>query len=364
MKVSEIAEIIESEFPLSYQENYDNSGLLIGDPHMNVSSALLCVDVTEEVISEAIHEGAGIIISHHPAIFRPVKNIAGNDITTRIIKAAVKNDIAVYAAHTNVDNLYNGVNNKLCSKLGLSDIKILSPLQGQLNKLITYVPHNKAEEVREALFNTGAGNIGNYDSCSFNVEGRGSFRASEGTHPYTGSIGKLHYEDETRIETVFPEHLRKKVIHTLLSVHPYEEVAYDIFALENSDESAGAGMIGELAAPVTEKNFLASIKKVLKCPSLRHSRLLGEKIKRVAVCGGSGSFLIGKAVSARADIFITSDVKYHQFFEADNKLIIVDAGHFETEQFTIEIFYEILQKKLPNFAIRFSSINTSPIYYY
>jgi dinuclear metal center YbgI/SA1388 family protein len=363
MKLREIIAAFESEAPPAYQEGYDNSGLVTGDSGMEISSALLCLDVTEEIIREALHVGANLIVSHHPVIFQPLKRITGDSQPERIILSAITAGIALYSMHTNLDNVFVGVNRKICQKLGLHNLKILSPLQAGLKKLVTYVPAANADEIRMALFDAGAGNIGNYDCCSFSTGGKGSFRAGEGTNPYKGEIGQLHFEDEIRIETVFPAALKSRIIKALLETHPYEEVAYDIFPLDNVFEKAGSGMIGELDEPVDAGIFLNRIKTVFQCKILRHSGLLAGHVRRIAVCGGSGSFLIQKAISAGADVFITADVKYHQFFDADHKLLLVDIGHYESEQFTIEIFYEILQKKLPNFAVHFSSINTSPIYY-
>jgi dinuclear metal center YbgI/SA1388 family protein len=363
MKLSEIITVFETFAPLSYQESYDNAGLHTGEPDMEVSAALLCLDVTEAVMEEALQKGCNLVISHHPVIFQLLRRLTGTTMAERILISAVRNKIALYSAHTNMDNVIKGVNQKICGKLNLENLRILSPLQHGLRKLVTYVPLAHAEHVRTALFKAGAGKIGEYDSCSFNVEGKGSFRPLEGTRPFAGETGKLHFEDETRIETVFPAILKSKIITALLAAHPYEEVAYDIFPVDNDYGLAGSGMVGELNSPVETVSFLDQVKTCFGCPVIRHSRLVHPKVKRIAVCGGNGSFLIQKAISSGADMFITGDIKYHQFFEAENRIIIVDVGHYESEQFTIEIFYDILKKNLPNFAIHFSSIKTSPIYY-
>jgi dinuclear metal center YbgI/SA1388 family protein len=363
MRLSEIIAIMESAAPLGYQEDYDNSGLATGDPDMEINGILLCIDITLPVVEESIRKGVNLVISHHPVIFKPVKKLTGSSITEKIIIKAIQNNLALYCAHTNMDNIHTGVNQKICEKLGLEYTRILKPLQHGLNKLVTYVPRAHAEKVRNALFAAGAGQIGKYDACSFNAEGQGSFRPLEGAVPYSGSVGQLHFEDETRIETVFPAPLKNRVVRALLENHPYEEVAYDIFVLENDYEFAGSGMIGELHHPENEVVFLQKIREAFNCKIIRHSVLLNKPIRRVAVCGGSGSFLISTALSAGADLFLTADVKYHQFTEAEDQLVIADIGHYESEQFTNEIFYDILIKKLPNFAIHFSSINTSPVYY-
>jgi len=363
MKLKEIISVFDEIVPIAYQEDYDNSGLTVGNSDMDVSAALLCIDVTVAVVEEALRLGANLVISHHPVLFNPLKRITGKNYTEKIILLAIRNNIAIYCAHTNLDNIFSGVNNKICQKLGIQNVKILTPLQNSLKKLITYVPKAHADAVRSALFNAGAGHIGKYDACSFSTEGKGSFRAQEGTMPFVGETGKLHVEEEIRIETVFPALFKSRVIEALLETHPYEEVAYDIYPLENNYEQVGSGMIGELNDPVNETEFLSYVKAIFGCKVMRHSRFLNKPVKKIAVCGGSGSFLIPRAILAGADLFITGEIKYHQFFDAENQILLVDMGHYESEQFTIEIFYDILIKKIPNFAIHFSSINTSPIYY-
>ncbi len=363
MKLKDIISALETAAPLSYQEDYDNSGLTVGDPVMDITAALLCIDVTLSVVDEARQRGANLIISHHPVIFKGLKSLTGKNYTENIILEAIRNNIALYSAHTNIDNIITGVNQKIAQKLGLRNTRILVPLQNSLKKLVTFVPKAYADAVRLALFSAGAGHIGNYDSCSYNIEGTGSFRGQEGAVPFTGETGKLHFEEETRIETIFPVAKRQMVIDALLKSHPYEEVAYDIYPVEHSYERAGSGMIGELDKDTDETLFLNRVKEVFNCGVLRHSRLLNKPFRKIAVCGGSGSFLISEAISAGAQLFLTGEIKYHQFFDADDRIVLADTGHFESEQFTIEIFYDILIKNLPNFAIHFSSNNTSPIYY-
>jgi dinuclear metal center YbgI/SA1388 family protein len=363
MKLKEIIAVFDSIVPVAYQEDFDNSGLTVGNSDMDVSAALLCIDVTIAIIEEALRLGANLVISHHPVIFNPLKRITGKNYTEKIVLLAIHNNIAIYCAHTNLDNIFTGVNHKICQKLGIQNVKILNPFQDSLKKLVTYVPAAHADAVRSALFNAGAGHIGKYDACSFSTEGKGSFRAQEGTTPFVGETGKLHVEEEIRIETVFPAIIKSRIVEALLETHPYQEVAYDIYPIENTYEQVGSGMIGELNEPVNEPEFLNNVKVIFGCKVLRHSRLLNKPIKKIAVCGGSGSFLISRAISEGADLFLTGEVRYHQFFDAENQILIADIGHFESEQFTIEIFYDILIKKLPNFAIHFSSINTSPIYY-
>ncbi len=364
MKIREITEYLEAAAPPALQESYDNAGLIVGDPEAGVNAALVTVDVTEEVVDEAIRTKAGIIIAHHPIIFSGLKKITGKNYVERTVIKALKNDIAIYAAHTNLDAISGGVNTILCQKLGLLDCRVLQPATGKLRKLVTFIPFREAEKVKNALFQAGAGHIGGYDSCGYNLEGTGSFRAGAETNPYAGEIGKIHYEREIRFETIFPAWLQKKVIGALLDSHPYEEAAYDIYPLENAFDQAGMGMTGVLPHPFQETEFLELLKKTVKAGCIKHTALLGKPVKRVAVCGGSGSFLLHNAIAAQADFFVSSDFKYHQFFDADKKIVIADTGHFETEQFTKELFYNLLTKKFPKFAVRFSEVNTNPVFYF
>lgn len=361
MKIKDIIQVIEKLAPLSFQESYDNAGLQVGSPENEIKAVLLTVDVTEEIIEEAKRKNADLIICHHPVIFGGIKKLTGKNAVERIIIEAVKNNIAIYASHTNLDSAWGGVNIRLAEKLGLKEISILKPVSGTLKKLVTFVPIEQLEKVRLALFEAGAGNIGNYDSCSYNIEGKGTFRAGEGTTPFVGKKGELHTEPEIRIETIFPSHLKNKIISALLSSHPYEEVAYDIYPLENSFERQGIGAQGFLKENLSETGFLTMVKEKLNCQYVRHSPLTGKTIKKVALCGGGGSFLISDAISSGADVFITGDLKYHQFFEPENKLLLIDAGHFETENQAMEIFYELLLKSFPTFAFYFSELNTNPV---
>ncbi len=363
MKIKDIISCLENFAPLSFQESYDNSGLIIGNPNSEVTSALISIDVTEEVIDEAIEKNINLIISHHPIIFNGLKKITGDNYIEKLVIKAIKNDIAIYAFHTNLDSVEDGVNSRICNKLGLKNCRILKALKGELKKIVTFVPVQHAKKVRMALFNAGAGYIGDYNQCSYNVEGKGTFNALDNTKPFVGKKGELHFEDEIRIETIFPKHLQNKIISSLKNAHPYEEVAYDIYPLDNKYDKAGIGMIGDLKNEIDEKDFLKNIKNIFKTNTIRYTKLLNKKIKKVAVCGGSGSFLLNDAICQKADIFISGDFKYHQFFDADNKILIADIGHFESEQFTVEIIYEILKKNLPKFAAQITKINTNPINY-
>lgn len=364
MKLSLLTAYLESLAPLNYQEDYDNSGLIVGHPDKEVHQALLSLDCTEAVVDEAIEKQCEVIISHHPIVFRGLKRFNGKTYVERVVEKAIKNNIAIYAIHTNLDNVTEGVNAKICEMLELKNCRILSPKSGLLKKLVTYVPEAKAEQVRNALFHAGAGNIGDYSECSFNAEGTGTFKGGEDTNPYVGEPGKRHYENEIRIETVYPAAMESKLLMALFLAHPYEEVAYDLYNLTNQHQQVGSGMIGELEEEMSGEEFLFVIKQSMDAKVIRHTALTGKPVKRVAVCGGAGSFLLKHAISAGADFFVTADYKYHEFFDAEGKLVIADIGHFESEQFTVQLLYDIIQKKFANFAVRLTEINTNPVKYF
>jgi len=336
-KLKEITNYLENLAPLSLQESYDNAGLIVGDANIEVSSVLIALDVTEEIVDEAINKKVQLIVAHHPIVFSGLKKITGRSYVERSLIKAIKNDIAIYAAHTNLDSVTGGVNSKICEKLKLQDCRILQPAAGQLKKLVTFIPVDHSDKVREAVFNAGAGNIGNYDSCGYATNGTGSFRGDENSQPFIGEKGKIHSEKEIRFETIFPAYLQGKIIQALLNSHPYEEVAYDIYALENKFDKVGMGMVGFLPAPISEKEFLSLLKNTFNAGVIKHTALLGREVKKIAVCGGSGSFLLKQAIAARADFFVSGDFKYHQFFDAEKKIIIADIGHFESEQSKIQL---------------------------
>jgi dinuclear metal center YbgI/SA1388 family protein len=363
MKIVELTRFLEHIAPLKLQEDYDNSGLIVGRLDQEVHSALISLDCTEEIVEEAISKQCDIIISHHPIVFKGLKKFNSSSYVERVVEKAIKNNIAIYAIHTNLDHVLNGVNAKICEKLGLKNCRILAPKSNQLKKLITFVPVDHAEKVRNALFEAGAGHIGNYAECSFNTNGTGTFKALADAEPYVGNIGDQHQEPEVKIETIYPVYLESKVLMALFLNHPYEEVAYDLYPLSNLYQNAGAGMIGELASVQDELSFLNFVKEQMHAAVIRHTALLGKPVLKVAVCGGSGSFLLKQAIAAGADVFITADFKYHEFFDADKKLIIADIGHFESEQFTQHLLCEIISKNFANFAIRLTEINTNPIKY-
>ncbi len=364
MKIADVITTLENLAPTALQEDYDNAGLITGNAFTDCKGVLCSLDVTEEIIEEAKARNCNLIVAHHPIIFKGLKKITGKNYVEKAIIAAIKNDIALYAIHTNLDNIIDGVNNKIAEKLDLINRKILLPKQNLLMKLYTFVPVDYAEQVRAALFNAGAGNIGNYSECSFNAEGTGTFKAGKNTNPFVGEQGKRHEEHEIKMELIFPSYLKQQIITALIQSHPYEEVAYDIIMLSNEFQNTGSGLIGELEKEVSENEFLPILKKQFNLKVIKHTKLLNKPIKKIALCGGAGSFLINNALAANADVYITSDIKYHEFFDANNRMLIADIGHWESEQFTIDLLYEVLQAKFLNFAVLKTGIQTNPVYYF
>ncbi len=364
MLIKDLITVLETYAPLSYQEAYDNAGLITGNPLAEATGALLSLDCIEATLDEAISMGCNVVIAHHPIIFSGLKKITGSNYVERTLIKAIQHQIAIYAAHTNLDNVANGVNAKIAQKLGLVKTQILQPKKQLLKKLVTFVPEKEAHQVRKALFEAGAGHIGNYDNCSFNMQGTGTFKGNAATNPFVGEPLQLHEEPEIRIELVFNAHLENRILKALLNSHPYEEVAYDIYWLDNLLNTVGSGLVGELPEAMSETTFLSLVKDKLKAGLLKHTALTQKPIQKVALCGGSGQFLLKAAIAAKADAYLTADFKYHEFFDAEGQLLLIDAGHYETEQFTPEIFYEIIQNKFPKFAAYLSKVNTNPVNYF
>ncbi len=365
MKLAEIVAFFESIAPAALQESYDNSGLIVGNPDAEIHKALLCLDSTEAIVDEAIANNCNLIIAHHPIVFSGLKKLNGKTYVERVVIKAIQNNIAIYACHTNLDYvLQNGVNAKIAQKLSLENCSILAPKAGNLQKLVVFVPYSNAETVRNAMFEAGAGNIGNYDECSFNMSGQGTFRAGDNTSPHVGTQGSRHIEDEIRIETILPDYLAPRIINAMKTAHPYEEVAYDLIPLGNSWEQVGSGLVGSLKTPISPEAFLESLKQKMGAKVVRFTRSKHTLIEKVAVCGGAGSFLIRNARQAGAQAYVTADVKYHEFFDAENDLMLCDIGHFESEKYTIELFGSLLSEKFPNFATIFASTDTNPVQYY
>lgn len=364
MQIQEITRYIEQLAPLAYQESYDNAGLITGNPKTEISGILISLDCTEEVVDEAIQKGCNLIVAHHPIVFKGLKKLNGKNYVERTVIKAIKNDIAVYASHTNLDHVKGGVNFKIAEKLKLTDCRILAPKKQILKKLVVFVPFSHTPQVTKALCEAGAGQIGEYFNCSFQTSGIGSFTPSESTNPFIGEALKPEKVEENRVEVILPSHLEREVLQAMKTAHPYEEVAYYLTLLENTDNEVGAGVIGTLSETLTEEDFLHYLKNHMQLKSIRHTRLLNRNISRIAVCGGAGSFLLSDAIRQKADVFITADYKYHEFFDAEENIIICDIGHYESEVFTKDLIHSYLSKKITNFAILKSEVNTNPVQYF
>lgn len=364
MKIADVITVLEAHAHPSLQEHYDNAGLITGKSEWDCTGIICSLDATEEVVAEALSNRCNLIVAHHPIIFKGLKKINGKNYVEKTVIAAIKNDIAIYAIHTNLDNVIKGVNGKIAGMLGLKGLSVLLPKESMLKKLFTFAPADKAEQVRNAIFNAGAGHVGNYSECSFNSEGTGTFKGEEGTNPYVGEAGKQHHENEIKIEVIFPAWLEDKIVNSMKSAHPYEEVAYDLVNLANSHQGIGSGLIGHLSEPANERDLLRQLKKIFELQVIRHTPLLDKPVKKIALCGGAGSFLIPAALAAGADIYITAEMKYHEFFDADGRMVIADIGHFESEQFTVDLLAEILEQKFPNFAVLKTKVQTNPVRYF
>ena len=363
MIIREITDYIEELAPLNYAEDFDNVGLLVGNYNTTVSGVLITLDTLEETVEEAISKKCNLIISFHPIIFSGLKKLNGSSYVERVVLKAIKNDIAIYATHTALDNSNKGVSAKISDVLGLKNTSVLIPKKGIIKKLTTLVPLENAEDLRNSLFKAGAGNIGNYDNCSFSIHGEGSYRGNEISNPRIGKKGENHTEKETQISLMYELKNEAAILKSLQKNHPYEEVAYEITTTENIHQNIGMGMIGELPAEMNEKDFLLFLKNKMKTACIRHSNFIHKKIKKVAVLGGAGSFAISNAKKAGADAYVSADFKYHEFFKAENKIILADIGHYESEQFTKNLLVDYLTKKFSNFAVILSEKSTNPIYY-
>lgn len=364
MKVGVVCDFLEKWAPKSNAEDYDNVGLLVGDKESVCSGILVALDTTEQVLDECLEKKCNLIVSFHPIIFSGLKKVTKKNYVERVVFKAIKNDIAIYAIHTSLDNFRYGVSHGMAQKLGLRGTKILIPKKGSLMKLKTYVPSNHLESVLEALYLAGGGQIGNYDQCSFTTKGYGSFRGNDQSKPTIGKPGERTILPETQLSLVFHPYNKENLLNALKKSHPYEEVAYEIYRLDNPSKEIGLGLIGEFTKPLLEDKFLSLVKDAFKIHTIRHSKLLEKSISKVAVLGGSGSFAIEQAKALGADAYVTADLKYHNFFQADRSLLLVDVGHYESEQFTCKLIQDYLRNKLTKFAVLLSGTNTNPIHYY
>jgi dinuclear metal center YbgI/SA1388 family protein len=364
MRIQEVIAHLENIAPPVLQESYDNAGLITGDGNSLCTGVIVCLDSTADVIDEAIRSGANLVVAHHPIIFSGIKKLNGKNYVEQAVILAIKNDIAIYAIHTNLDNIIGGVNKQMADKLGLVNRKVLFPKKDQLEKLYVFVPSTHEEKLKDALFEAGAGSIGNYSECSFSTPGTGSFKGGKDTNPFVGTTGERHLEEERRIEVIFPSYLEGRILKAMRAVHPYEEIAFDLVKLGNVFEGLGSGLIGELEIPMEPTEFLALIKSAFQLRVLKHTAIPTKPVKVISLCGGAGSFLINRALAANADVYITGDIKYHEFFDANDRILICDIGHFESEQFTIDLLYDILREKFTNFAVLKTKVKTNPVHYF
>ncbi|UFH53627.1 Nif3-like dinuclear metal center hexameric protein [Spirosoma sp. KNUC1025] len=363
-QIRHLTAYLETLAPLSYQESYDNAGLIVGDPTTDIKGVLITLDATEAVVDEAIAKGCNVVVAHHPIVFKGLKKLNGKTYVERTVIKAIKHDVAIYAAHTNLDNVAGGVNFKIAEKLNLQNVRVLAPKTQVLSKLITFVPVAGTQRVLDALYAAGAGQIGDYKNCSFRVTGTGTYQPGENANPAIGEVGEYHEEAENRIEVILPTHQQAQLLAALKEVHPYEEVAYYLTTLDNTNQEVGSGAVGDLAEPMDGSSWLTYLKERMDLQLIRYTALPEHPVKRIAVCGGVGSFLLPDAIRAGADVFVTADYKYHEFFDADDRITICDIGHFESEVFTKELIYGHLAKKFTTFAVILSETNTNPVRYF
>lgn len=363
-KVKDIVRHLEGIAPPSLQESYDNASLITGAHDTEVTGVLVTLDCVESIVDEAIERDCNLIVAHHPIVFRGLKQLNGKNYVERTAIKAIKHDIAIYAIHTNLDNVITGVNRKICEKIGLENLSILAPKSHTLQKLTTFIPLEDTPTVMDALHKAGAGNIGNYSDCSFRITGKGYFRPNDKANPTVGEAGELEEVEENRVEVIFPKHLKGRILNSLKQSHPYDEVAYYLTDLENSNQEVGSGMIGELPIEMTANEFLYYLKDKMELNTIRYTEKDQPKIKKVAVCGGAGSFLLSRAKGRGADAFVTADFKYHEFFDGEGKIMIADIGHYESEIFTKDLLHSFLTKKFPNIASYLSRVDTNPVKYF
>ena len=361
--IGEIIDVLEQWAPPAFQESYDNSGLLVGQRHWETSGVLVALDCVEAVVDEAIEKGIHLVVAHHPIVFSGLKRFNGKSYIERVVMKAIKHDVALYAIHTNLDNVEWGVNARIMKHLGIERFKVLQPMKGALHKFQVYVPRSHSEQVREAVFAAGGGAISKYDECSFTTEGVGTFRGNDQSNPVIGVAGTREAVDEVKIEFIVAGYAQRAVEQAARKAHLYEEMAYEWIPLENEATVYGAGAIGDMDADVDFQDFLAFVKAQFQT-TVRYTSPKQSRVKRVAVCGGSGSFLLSAAKAAGADVFITADFKYHQFFDAEDAVPSLDVGHFESEQFTIDLLADFIGEKFPKFAVLKTGVNTNPIQYF
>ncbi len=359
--IGDLSSALESVAPSLYAESYDNVGLLVGRSEWKCEKVLVALDITEAVVQEAIEKGVQAIVAHHPVIFGGIQRLTGEDTAQRAIELAIKHSIALLACHTNLDAIEGGVSYRMAQAISLVNVRTLQPRSGLLWNLIVYVPAESAETLLEALWEAGAGKMGAYDECAFRSHGLGSFRPKEGAHPHNGVIGERAFADEIRLELLVPEGARKKVHQCMMEHHPYEEIAHSWLKHDGVHHSVGFGAIGQWDA-CDWPEAVRRIKTAFGVASFRHTMPIASDYRTVAVCGGAGADLLAQAKSQQAELFITSDITYHRYFGADDRLVFIDIGHWESEQHAMELLIDIVREKFPNFAVLKSETNTNPMH--
>ena len=362
MTVGDLCGWLEQRAPLRFQEDYDNSGLLVGQRSWTVTGVLCCLDADEAVVHEAVARGCNVVLSHHPIVFKGLKRLTGATAVERTVALALKHNVALYAGHTNWDSIQGGVSFSLAQRLGLVAPRIMMPRGGELLNLVVYVPAEHASPVAEAAFGAGAGRIGAYDECHFSGSGTGTFRPLDGAQPFVGQIGVREVADEHRLEFVLPKHRKSAVQQAVWAAHPYEEVAHSWISLDNSWSEVGYGAVGNLPEPIRLGDFLAVCAAQLGAESVRYSTSsLDRIVQRIAVCGGSGAEFAGAAAAAGADAYVTGDLKYHGFQDPPGGLVLVDVGHGESERPFIDDWAELIRSEFVTFAVLISETDNRPV---
>ena len=368
MNVGELIKQIEDWAPPGAAWEKDNVGLQVGSRGDKLKNILLCLELDEEVLKQAIKKKCNLIFTHHPLIFNPIKNLDfEKSKQARLIQHLIKQNISLYSAHTNLDFTRDGVSFELAKSLKLKNVTFLEHEEANQFKVVIFLPAVNVDELSEALFSVGGGVIGNYENCSFRIAGEGTFKGNEDSNPVIGKKGNTEKVEEVRLELIVDSWNLGRIVNAIKKHHPYEEPAYDIYPLKNKNTNFGAGAIGELDKELSEKEFLNFVSKSLKIGKLKYCIGSGKKIKKVAVCGGSGSELLSRAINSGADAFITADIKYHAYHDAEGKILLIDAGHYETEIGSLNIVKKRIEKILSGKdyikVFKFSG-STNPVKFY
>ena len=364
MTISEFIRQLSTKIRFSYAEDFDNVGLLCGRPEQELRGVLVCHDALESVVQEAIEKGCNCIVAFHPIIFSGLKSITGKSYVERAVMLALENKIAIIAVHTAWDNDFYGVNHGIAKALGLRHLQVLIPKKDALSQLRFFVPVEAAEQVRSAIFATGAGTIGQYADCSFNIHGTGTFLPLEKASPAYGEVGTWEQVSEMEVQILVENWQLPAAIQAMKDAHPYEEVAYYVTSLRNENHHAGLGQFGLLDEEMSAQEFLSECRAVFDVPVIRTSSHFTGRIRKVAVLGGSGASGISAAKKLGCDAYVSSDFKYHDFFQGDENFLLADVGHFESERFVSQQLADVISNILPTFAVLKSETKTNPVNYF